>query len=106
MSPYRAHFRCIAGCHGEYALDEIIFRCPKCQNLLEVHHDLTALKQRSGLEWTRLFDDRYLKTSWPTGSGVWASASGCTRTSATRTWSRCTRAAPTCSGPSATARTW
>jgi threonine synthase len=71
MSPYRAAFRCIAGCSGEYALDEIIFRCPKCQNLLEVHHDLTALKQRSGAEWTKLFDDRYLKTQWPTGSGVW-----------------------------------
>jgi threonine synthase len=71
MAPYRAHFRCIAGCAGEYALDEIIFRCPKCQNLLEVHHDLTALKQRSAQEWTKLFDDRYLKTQWPTGSGVW-----------------------------------
>src|SRR5688572_5726060 len=71
MSAYRAHFRCIAGCTGEYALDQIIFRCPKCQNLLEVHHDLTALKQRSGAEWTKLFDDRYLKTQWPTGSGVW-----------------------------------
>jgi threonine synthase len=71
MSPYRAAFRCIAGCSGEYALDEIIFRCPKCQNLLEVHHDLTALKQRSAAEWTKLFDDRYLKTQWPTGSGVW-----------------------------------
>jgi threonine synthase len=70
-SPYRAAFRCIAGCSGEYPLDEIIFRCPKCQNLLEVHHDLTALKQRSAAEWTKLFDDRYLKTQWPTGSGVW-----------------------------------
>lgn len=71
MAPYRAHFRCIAGCTGEYALDEIIFRCPKCQNLLEVHHDLTALKQRSAAEWTKVFDDRYLKTQWPLGSGVW-----------------------------------
>src|SRR5437773_4334069 len=71
MSSYRAHFRCIAGCHGEYALDEIIFRCPKCQNLLEVHHDLTALKQRSAQEWTKLFEDRYLRTQWPVGSGVW-----------------------------------
>jgi threonine synthase len=71
MSAYHAAFRCIAGCHGEYPLDQIIFRCPKCQNLLEVHHDLTALKQRSAAEWTKLFDDRYLKTQWPTGSGVW-----------------------------------
>jgi threonine synthase len=71
LSPYRAAFRCIAGCHGEHALDQIIFRCPKCQNLLEVHHDLDALKQRSAAEWTKLFDDRYLRTQWPTGSGVW-----------------------------------
>jgi threonine synthase len=71
MAPYRAWFRCIAGCHGEYGLDEIIFRCPRCQNLLEVTHDLTALKQRSAPAWIKLFEDRYLGTHWPYGSGVW-----------------------------------
>ena len=46
MRPYRAVFRCIAGCPGEYPLDEVIYRCPKCANLLEVAHDLEALKQQ------------------------------------------------------------
>ncbi len=71
MTPYRAAFRCIAGCPGEWALDEIIYRCPRCQNLLEVRHDMEALKQRSAVEWVRTFDDRYLRNVWPYGSGVW-----------------------------------
>jgi threonine synthase len=71
MRPYRAAFRCIAGCQGEYPLDEVIYRCPKCANLLEVTHDLEALKQKSGLEWVKLFEDRYMRTQWPYGSGVW-----------------------------------
>jgi threonine synthase len=71
MRPYRAAFRCIAGCHGEYPLDEVIYRCPNCANLLEVVHDLDALKQKSALEWVKLFEDRYMRTQWPYGSGVW-----------------------------------
>ena len=71
MRPYRAVFRCIAGCQGEYPLDEVIYRCPKCANLLEVTHDLEALRQKSGLEWVKLFEDRYMRTQWPYGSGVW-----------------------------------
>jgi hypothetical protein len=53
MRPYRAAFRCIAGCPGEYPLDEVIYRCPTCSNLLEVNHDMAALKQRSPLEWVK-----------------------------------------------------
>ena len=71
MRPYRAAFRCIAGCPGEYQLDEVIYRCPRCSNLLEVHHDIEALKQRSPLEWVKTFEDRYMRTQWPYGSGVW-----------------------------------
>jgi threonine synthase len=71
MRPFRAAFRCIAGCPGEYPLDEVIYRCPRCSNLLEVQHDLEALKQRSPLEWVKLFEDRYMRTQWPYGSGVW-----------------------------------
>ncbi|HVR62642.1 MAG TPA: threonine synthase [Polyangia bacterium] len=67
----RSTFRCIAGCHGEYPLDEIIYRCPKCGDLLEVVHDLEALKSRSAAAWIKLFDERYLRTQWPYGSGVW-----------------------------------
>lgn len=68
---YRAVFRCIAGCPGEWPLDEVIYRCPHCKNLLEVRHDVAALKQKTAAAWTKLFDDRYLRTQWPVGSGVW-----------------------------------
>ena len=68
---YRAVFRCIAGCHGEHPLDEPIYRCPTCGNLLEVAHDVDALRDRSAAAWMRLFDDRYKRTTWPYGSAVW-----------------------------------
>jgi threonine synthase len=68
---FSAAFRCISGCAGSYALDEILYRCPKCGDLLEVAHDLDALRHRSAAAWIKLFDDRYQKTLWPYGSGVW-----------------------------------
>src|SRR3954452_22645182 len=71
MHAYRAAFRCIAGCPGEYALNEVIYRCPRCQNLLEVVHDIGALKDRSAADWIKLFEQRYKTTKWPYGSGVW-----------------------------------
>ena len=68
---YRASFRCIAGCHGTHPLFTPIYRCPTCGDLLEVAHDLEALKDRSAGAWMRLFDDRYKRTLWPYGSAVW-----------------------------------
>jgi threonine synthase len=69
--PYRAAFRCIVGCPGEHPLDRPLYRCPTCGNLLEVVHDLAALRDRSPGAWMRLFDDRYKRTAWPYGSSVW-----------------------------------
>ncbi len=69
--PYRVEYRCIAGCPGSYPLDQVIYRCPSCGDLLEVVHDLDALRHRSAAAWMKLFDDRYLRTQWPYGSGVW-----------------------------------
>ncbi len=71
MSNYNAHFRCFAGCAGTFSLTTPIYRCPTCDGLLEVHHDIEALRTKSAEEWKRLFDDRYKRTSWPYGSGVW-----------------------------------
>ena len=68
---YRAVFRCAAGCAGTYPLDTVIYRCPVCDDLLEVSHDLDALRDRSGAAWMRLFDERYKRTTWPYGSSVW-----------------------------------
>jgi threonine synthase len=69
--PYRAVFRCIAGCHGEHPLEAPIYRCPTCGDLLEVSHDIGALRDRGPSAWMKLFDDRYKRTIWPYGSSVW-----------------------------------
>jgi threonine synthase len=68
---YSAAFRCFAGCEGSYPLTSAVYRCPKCDGLLDVAHDLAALRDRSPAAWMKLFDDRYKRTAWPYGSGVW-----------------------------------
>ncbi len=68
---FRAHFRCSAGCDETYPLDEVVYRCKKCGELLEVSHDMEALRSRSASEWKGLFDSRVGATQWPYGSGVW-----------------------------------
>ena len=68
---YRAEFRCIAGCDVSYRLDEIVYRCGKCGNLLEVRHDMDRLRDRTPAEWKELFDGRVGTAAWPWGSGVW-----------------------------------
>ncbi len=69
--PYSAEFRCFDGCEGSYAVTEPIYRCPKCGGLLQVVHDVQALKDRTGPVWMKLFDERYRQNAWPYGSGVW-----------------------------------
>ncbi len=68
---YRAVFKCIDGCPGEYDLEQPIYRCPTCGDLLEVVHDVNALRQHTATEWKKLFDERYKRTEWPYGSAVW-----------------------------------
>src|SRR6476660_1444752 len=68
---YSAVFRCIAGCHGEHKLAQAIYNCPPCGDLLEVSHDVQALRDRSAAAWMRLFDERYKRTTGPYGSSVW-----------------------------------
>ncbi len=68
---YSAAFQCIAGCEGHLPLDSIVYRCPKCGDLLDVVHDLEPLKRRSAAAWMQLFDSRFKTTTWPYGSGVW-----------------------------------
>jgi threonine synthase len=70
MKPH-AEFRCFLGCDVAFPLTQAIYRCPRCGGLLEVVHDLGALRERRASDWTKLFDDRYKRTLWPYGSGVW-----------------------------------
>jgi threonine synthase len=68
---FTAEFRCIAGCPGGYPLDQVIYRCPKCGDLLEVVHDLAALRARSAADWKRTFAERWHGLEEPWCSGVW-----------------------------------
>ena len=68
----KTSFKCISQeCEETYDLNEIIYRCSRCNSLLEVSHNLDNLNRRSPLAWMKLFDERYMKTSYPFGSGVW-----------------------------------
>lgn len=69
--PYRAYFRCFRGCPGEFSLYEVIYTCPTCGGLLEVHHELGPLQTKSADAWQQVIDDRVGTTRWPYGSGVW-----------------------------------
>jgi len=65
----RAFFRCFTGCAGEYPLTQAIYRCPKCDSLLTVQHDMKALAAESGEAWRKRFDARW---SARAASGVWS----------------------------------
>lgn len=67
---YQAAFQCIS-CHQQQPIDSIVYRCPGCGDLLEVVHDLAALKETAASEWKALFEKRFMSTNWPYGSGVW-----------------------------------
>ena len=69
---YRARFQCIApGCGNTHRLNEVVYHCGRCGSLLEVKHDMEALRDRSARAWMRLFDDRYKTGQWPYGSAIW-----------------------------------
>lgn len=68
---YSARFRCIDNYDKTFPLDQVIYRCPDTGALLEVSHDMNALKDRSADEWKQLFSERYRSISMPEGSGVW-----------------------------------
>lgn len=68
---YHAEFRCFDGCGGSWPVTDAIYRCPHHGGLLDVVHDLDALRTRSPDEWKGLFERRYMTTHWPYGSGVW-----------------------------------
>jgi len=71
VGEYQCWFQCINGCTERFSVFEVIYRCPRCGDLLDVVHDLESLKQRSPSAWIRLFDDRVHRNQWPYGSGVW-----------------------------------
>ena len=71
LNGYGAEFRCIAGCPERLSLDQQVYRCPTCGDLLEVAHDMEALQNRDGAAWKALFKERSADLSYPNNSGVW-----------------------------------
>jgi threonine synthase len=69
--PYNCWFECVHGCGRRYSIYDVVYRCEDCGGLLDVEHDLEALKNRSAASWMRLFDQRTRTNEWPYGSGVW-----------------------------------
>jgi threonine synthase len=69
---YNSKYVCFSGCEGvEYSLSSVIYRCKVCGGLLDVEHDLSALREKSGDQWRTLFDERLSCRNWPNGAGVW-----------------------------------
>src|SRR6266702_1936501 len=64
---FHAWFECFRGCNVRHRLDQIVYRCELCGGLLEVRHDVKALRQIPQAEWKRLFDSRLGRAS-----GVWS----------------------------------
>jgi threonine synthase len=67
---YNAYFSAQDDPDERYPLTEVVYYS-RSGGLLEVSHDIEALKQHSADEWKQLFDKRWMRTSWPYGSGVW-----------------------------------
>jgi threonine synthase len=67
----QAWYRCFAGCDFRCAVTEIVYTCPQCGGLLEVHHDPEPLRSVPAAEWKTILNSRASTTAWPYGSGVW-----------------------------------
>jgi threonine synthase len=64
---FSAWFACFSGCSEPHPLDAAFYRCPTCNGLLEVRHDVGALGSRTASEWKDVFRSRRGGLS-----GVWS----------------------------------
>jgi threonine synthase len=68
---YHSWLECIRGCGRRYSVYDVVYRCEDCGGLLDVEHDVEALRDRSATAWQQLFTRRTRTNEWPYGSGVW-----------------------------------
>lgn len=68
---YDSWLECIHGCDKRYSIYDVIYHCEDCGGLLDVEHNVDALRGRSAEEWKTRFDKRIHTNEWPYGSGVW-----------------------------------
>ncbi len=68
-----ARFRCVAGCEGSYALDEVVYRVPAVRRAARGgarHASARRRRRRAELEEASS-TSAACRTKWPYGSGVW-----------------------------------
>ena len=63
---------CIRGCKGRFPITDAQYHCPECGGLLDVQHNLDALRSRTAEEWKALFQERAAASVWPYSGGVWS----------------------------------
>ncbi len=68
---YKSWLECVRGCGRRYSIYDVVYQCEDCGGLLDVEHDMEALKTRTAAEWKELFNERTRTNEWPYGSGVW-----------------------------------
>ena len=44
---YNSWLECVRGCGRSYSIYDVVYRCEDCGGLLDVAHDLQALRARS-----------------------------------------------------------
>jgi threonine synthase len=67
---YDSWLQCSRGCPGRYSVFDSVYRCAECGALLDVQHDLEALKDRGAEDWKARFD-RESSSPHASASGVW-----------------------------------
>ena len=53
---YNSWYECIRGCGRRYSIFEVVYLCEDCGGLLDVVHDIDALKITSATHWKSIFE--------------------------------------------------
>ena len=67
QTKFAAWFECFEGCGTRLSLEDVVYRCPSCNSLLEVRHDVDALRSVDAGQWKELLAARL-----PSRGGVWS----------------------------------
>lgn len=69
---YQCWAQCARGCSGRLPLSTPFVQCPTCGGLLDIEHDVEALKARPSDAWKALLRERAADLALPHASGVWS----------------------------------
>jgi threonine synthase len=64
-------YKCIQGCGCKYSLEDVVYRCENCGGLLDVQHNIGALREITAEQWKSNFEARNRSPEHPFVSGVW-----------------------------------